>query len=93
MKTYYLEFCAREVAAGTADSQTKEKRVRFWVVDRDPDGALRRAHHYLVQNGWQPEGLEQAPVEVLPAKSDIQDEEAVCFEQAQRFGIFMAVVD
>ena len=92
MKTYYLEFRAREASGGTADSQAEAKLVRFWVVDRDPDGALRRAHHYLVQNGWQPDGLEQAPEEVLPPKIDVVEEEAACFEQAQRYGIFMAVV-
>ncbi len=93
MQTYYLEFRAQEAPIGDAGSPTGEKLVRFWVVDRDPDGALRRAHHYLVQNGWQPAGLEQPPAEVLPPKGDAADEEVACYEQAQRYGIAMAVVN
>lgn len=92
MKTYYLEFRAREVTVGTADSQSEEKLIRFWVVDRDPDGALRRAHHYLVQDGWQPDGLERAPEEALLPQNDAADEEVDGFEQAQRLGISMAVI-
>lgn len=92
MKTYYLEFRAREVTVGTAGRQAEEKLVRFWVVDRDPDGALRRAHHYLVQNGWQPADLERSPTQVLAPGGDGDEQEVACYEQAQRHGIAMAVV-
>jgi hypothetical protein len=93
MKTYYLEFRAQEAPLGAADSPIEEKLVRFWVVDRDPDGALRRAHHYLVQNGWKPAGLERPPEEVLLSPDDAGDKDIACYEQAQRYGIFMTVVD
>ena len=93
MKTYYLEFRAQEVLPGTADNLAEEKLVRFWVVDRDPDGALRRAHHYLVQNGWKPDGLERSPEEVPLPQADAAEEDAACYEQAQRYGISMAVID
>jgi hypothetical protein len=93
MKTYYLEFRAQEAVGEASDSLAEEKLVRFWVVDRDPDGALRRAHHYLVQNGWKPDGLERAPEEVLEQQTDIDNEDAACYEQAQRHGISMTVVD
>ncbi|APG28755.1 hypothetical protein A7E78_13495 [Syntrophotalea acetylenivorans] len=93
MKTYYLEFRAREELDGPVDSLTEEKLVRFWVVDRSPDGALRRAHHYLVQNGWQPDGLERSPEEVLLPQTDMDDQDMECYEQAQRYGISMAVTD
>ncbi len=91
MKTYYLEFRAQEAPLGTAESPIEEKRVRFWVVDRDPDGALRRAHHYLVQNGWQPAGLERPPAEVVAPLDDGDEQEVACYEQAHRHGIAMAV--
>lgn len=93
MKTYYLEFRAREELDGTAESLSEEKLVRFWVVDRDPDGALRRAHHYLVQNGWQPDGLERSPEEVQLPQEDTEDQDMMRYEQAQRYGISMSVTD
>ena len=93
MKTYYLEFRAQEAPLGAIDSPIEEKLVRFWVVDRDPDGALRRAHHYLVQNGWKPEGLERSPEEVLLPPTDVDDKDTAYYEQAQRYGIFMTMVD
>lgn len=93
MKTYYLEFRAQETSVGATDSPAEEKLVRFWVVDRDPDGALRRAHHYLVQNGWKPDNLERPPQEVLPPRDDADDKDTAHYEQAQCYGISMAVID
>ncbi len=92
MKTYYLEFRAQVVSLGTADSPAEKQLVGFWIVDRDPDGALRRAHHYLVQNGWQLDGLERPPEVVLQPKADAGAEEVAGYEQAQRHGIAMALV-
>lgn len=93
MKTYYLEFRAQEASLGAVDSPIEEKLVRFWVVDRDPDGALRRAHHYLVQNGWQPAGLKLPPEEVMAPVDDGDEQEVALYEQAQRHGIAMALAD
>ena len=93
MKTYYLEFRAQEAPFGDAGSPSGESLVRFWVVDRDPDGALRRANHYLVQNGWQPAGLEHPPMEVATPLDDANAQEVAFYEQAQRYGIAMAVAD
>lgn len=93
MKTYYLEFRAQAASDQTADSPAEEKLVCFWVVDRDPDGALRRAHHYLVQNGWKPDGLERAPEEVQLPLADTDDKNTAYYEQAQRHGISMTVID
>jgi hypothetical protein len=92
MKTYYLEFRAHVDPLEATGSPIEEKLVRFWVVDRDPDGALRRAHHYLVQNGWQPADLERSPTQVLAPAGDGDEQEVACYEQAQRHGIAMAVV-
>ena len=91
MKTYYLEFCAQQRPQGDTGSPSVDQQVRFWVVDRDPDGALRRAHHYLVQNGWRPANLEQSPVEVAAPAGDAEEQERLCYEEAQRHGIAMAV--
>jgi len=93
MKTYYVEFRAREVSGKIDDNQVEEKLVRFWVVDRAPDSALRRAHHYLVQNGWKPDGLERPPEQVLLSRAAAGNQDAACYEQAQRYGISMTVVD
>lgn len=93
MKTYYLEFRAQAVPVGDAGSPGGEKQVRFWVVARDPDGALRRAHHYLVQNGWQPAGLKRPPT-ACPLPIDVADQqETACYKQAQHYGIAMAVAE
>ncbi len=93
MKTYYLEFFAVEAPVGVVIGATEHKRICFWVVDRDPDGALRRAHHYLVQNGWQPADLARAPAEIRPPEETAADEGAACYQQAQRYGIAMAIAD
>lgn len=92
MKIYYLEFRAQATPADSG-GQIEEQLVRFWVVDRDPDGALRRAHHFLVQNDWQPAGLEQPPREASVPADDAAGEEAAGYRQARRYGIAMAVVD
>lgn len=93
MKTYYLEFFAEETPVGVLNGPKQPRRIRFWVVDRDPDGALRRAHHYLVQDGWQPADLARAPAEIWRPEEACAAEEAACYQQAQRYGIAMAVAD
>lgn len=93
MNTYYLEFRAQEAPVGDAGTPGGEKQVRFWVVDRDPDGALRRAHHYLVQNGWQPAGLKRPPTACRQPADDADQQETACYEEAQRYGIAMAVAE
>ena len=93
MKTFYLEFNAQQSPVGDAGSPGVTKRIRFWVVDRNPDGALRRAHHYLVQNGWQPAELAYPPADLEAPENDAGHLERDCYEQAQRYGIAMSVVE
>ncbi len=93
MQTYYLEFRAQQGSGWDAGSPGGEKKICFWVVDRDPDGALRRAHHYLVQNGWQVAGLKRPPTACRQPTGDGDQQEAACYEQAQRYGIAMAVAE
>ncbi len=90
MNVYTLEFFASATSVDQVDCPREDKIARFWVVARDPDGALRRAHHYLVQHGWQPADLVLPPVRAKrPEGCDV--EERAGYEEACRHGIAMAM--
>lgn len=90
MKVYYLEFFASKTPVDQMDSPREDKRARFWVLDRDPDGALRRAHHYLVEHGWQPVELTLPPVRTKEPEDDNVEQHAG-YEEACRHGIAMVI--
>ncbi|MDK2849048.1 MAG: hypothetical protein PWP34_2401 [Desulfuromonadales bacterium] len=89
MKTYFLILRARPVPGNPNFGVVPGVSAYFWVRERRPDGAMRRARHYLKHQGW---GLERIELDAMlsgPALHSWSENESAAYRKAQEFGISM----
>ncbi|MFC1886557.1 hypothetical protein ACFLZM_05825 [Thermodesulfobacteriota bacterium] len=87
MNTYFLTFIAAPSEDNEDYGKIKGVYAHFWVLDKSPENAQIRAHHYLRQYNWTVQGLEQAPVETLPEHFADRETGLANYHKAQQWGI------
>jgi len=89
MKTFYLVIKAVPIQKKPPNDRAKGILASFWVLDKTPENALRRAIFYLFRHGYHPKDLEKEPVEITAEHYADHERELglVNFQKAQRYGI------
>jgi hypothetical protein len=89
VKTYFLVIRAKPVPGNPNFRVVPRVSAHFWVVERSPEGATRRAMHYLKSQGWNPGGVEQEAILSGPAMHAWSENETAGYRRARNFGISM----
>lgn len=89
MKTFFLIIRAKPILGNPNYRVVPSVDAHVWVVDRGPDGATRRALHFLKGQGWLPDGIEQDAILSGAGLHAGSKNEIEGYRRAQDYGISM----
>lgn len=89
MKTYFLVIRAKPALGNPNYRVVPSVEAHFWVKDRGPEGATRRALHFLKSQGWSPDEIEQDAILSGVGLHAGSENEIEGYRRAQNFGISM----